>query len=447
MEEHVTPSSPLKTASALSGATLRELQQRAQAALSASREQAARLEADITRQLDEIAATLGDQIAADSQSATEAERHQADLAQMSAEFKVSRDSWLHERASLERERDDLQSQAAELDIINRASQDEWRNQLLDFEARLREQQGSWNEQRSEWVIARTELERERDELQHKFELALQDVQRLRERVAEMEHDLARRPGAAQTDSTELVALRAERDALAEQVEQLEARPTTPIDPDVEQQVSDLQRRFEMAVEDVRELKTKNAKLESQLSSAGTRPATPRHDAGAMDWESQKRRLLESLEDGASHEEDAASQQARATIEGTIEITDAVVAEKDRQLAELAAELAAIRNNPTENNEVRDQKITDLIDADEIIAEHRKRSQQMERETEDKLRAAELELSVERAKMARQKVELEELRTNLESQRQALEANGGLPMSSAPKRRWLSKLGIDGKDKE
>ena len=247
------------------------------------------------------------------------------------------------------------------------------------------------------MIARTELERERDELQHKFELALQDVQRLRERVAEMEHDLARRPGAAQADSTELVALRAERDALVEQVERLESRPTTQIDPDVEQQVSDLQRRFEMAVEDVRELKTKNAKLESQLASAGTHPATPQHDAGGMDWESQKRRLLASLEDGANREEDAASQQARATIEGTIEITDAVVAEKDRQLAQLTAELDALRNNPTEPNEVRDQKVIDLIDADEIIAEHRKRSQQMERETEDKLRAAELELSVERAK--------------------------------------------------
>ena len=94
MEEHVTPSSPLEAASALSGATLRELQQRAQAALSASREQAARLEADITRQLDEIAATLGDQIPTESQSTSEGERHQAELARMSAEFKVSRDSWM-----------------------------------------------------------------------------------------------------------------------------------------------------------------------------------------------------------------------------------------------------------------------------------------------------------------------------------------------------------------
>ena len=66
--------------------------------------------------------------------------------------------------------------------------------------------------------------------------------------------------------------------------------------------------------------------------------------------------------------------------------------------------------------------------------------------EDKLRAAELELSVERAKMARQKAELEELRSNLESQRQALRGERRhAPAPGTPRRRWLSKLGIDGKE--
>jgi hypothetical protein len=117
------------------------------------------------------------------------------------------------------------------------------------------------------------------------------------------------------------------------------------------------------------------------------------------------------------------------------------------IAELEAQLQGAKALPAEGDEDRSRKIDDLIDGDEIIAHHRQRSQQLERETEDKLRAAELELSVERAKMARQKVELEELRSNLESQRQLLEASGGTLAPGAPKRRWLSKLGIDGKDKD
>jgi hypothetical protein len=59
----------------------------------------------------------------------------------------------------------------------------------------------------------------------------------------------------------------------------------------------------------------------------------------------------------------------------------------------------------------------------------------------------LELSVERAKLARQKAELEELRANLESQRHQNEAAGVSAAPGTPRRRWLSKLGIDGKDKE
>jgi hypothetical protein len=283
-------------------------------------------------------------------------------------------------------------------------------------------------------------------LQQKFELALRDVQDLRERVSELEHDLARRPAADQVDSTELVALRAERDALAQQVEELEQRPPAQMDPDTEQQVSDLQRRFELAVEDVRELKTKNAKLESQLASAGSQPAA-RHDAGAMDWESQKKRMLAALEVTTAEEDDLARQQERVTIEGTIEITDSVVAEKDRLIAKLEAQLQLADTKPVESGDNRSRKIDDLIDGDEVIAQHRQRCQQLERETEDKLRAAELEMSVERAKIARQKVELEELQSNLESQRQLLEANGGTLAPGAPKRRWLSKFGIDGKDKE
>jgi chromosome segregation ATPase len=446
MEDSRSSSSAREAASALSASALRDLQQRAQAALAASREQAARLEADITRQLDQLAATLDEQIASDSGTAAKSDHLQAEVERLTAELKTTHDSWNQERVALEHERDEFKQQADELDARLHASQEEWRNQLLDFEARLQDQHSSWNEQRSEWTATRTALERERDESEQKFELALKDVQRLRERVAEMEHDLARRPEANQTDSAELVALRSERDTLAQRVEELQQRPATPLDAEVEQQLADLQRRFELAVEDVRDLKTKNAKLESQLAAASSaRPQSPQSDAGGMDWESQKRRMLAALE--GDNDSDPDRQQERATIEATIQMTDAVVAEKDRRIAELTAELEIARGQSVDSDDDRSRKINELVDADEIIAEHRKRSQQLEREMEAKLRAAELELSVERAKMARQKAELEELRANLESQRQLYESTGTIPPPGAPRRRWLSKLGIDGKDKE
>jgi hypothetical protein len=87
----------------------------------------------------------------------------------------------------------------------------------------------------------------------------------------------------------------------------------------------------------------------------------------------------------------------------------------------------------------------LVDADEVIAEHRKRVAQLEQEMENKLRAAELELSLERAKIAREKVELEELRADLQSQRPTYDPNGAAPAPGAPRRRWLSKLGLSGEE--
>lgn len=446
MEDSTSSSSAREAASALSASALRELQQRAQAALAASREQAARLEADITRQLDQLAATLDEQLASDSGSAAQSAHLQVEVERLTAELKTAADSWNQERAALEHERDEFKQQAEEIDARLRASQEEWRNQLLDFESRLQDQHSSWNEQRAEWTATRTALERERDEGQQKFELALKDVQRLRERVAEMEHDLARRPEANQVDSAELVALRVERDTLTQRVEELQQGSATQVDAEVEQQLADLQRRFELAVEDVRDLKTKNAKLESQLAAASSaRPQSPQSDAGGMDWESQKRRMLAALE--GDNDSNPEREQERTTIEATIHMTDAVVAEKDRRIAELITELEIARSQPVDSEDDRSRKINELVDADEIIAEHRKRSQQHEREMEAKLRAAELELSVERAKMARQKAELEELRANLESQRQLYESTGTIPPPGAPRRRWLSKLGIDGKEKE
>ena len=112
MEEHNSSLTPQESAAALSASALRELQQRAQTALAASREQAARLEAEINQQLDAIAATLGEQIALDSQSSVEADAFLAEAARLTDELAHSRAAWQTERADLEAERDSLSKNLA-----------------------------------------------------------------------------------------------------------------------------------------------------------------------------------------------------------------------------------------------------------------------------------------------------------------------------------------------
>lgn len=283
--------------------------------------------------------------------------------------------------------------------------------------------------------------KERDELQQKFDLALADVQRMRERTSELEQELARRPEAVAGESVEMVHLKTERDALAERVAELEKQLAEPTDSSADEEISNLRRRFELAVEDVRQLKTENAELQQKLASASAvGPASAAGDG--QDWESQKRRLLASLEDEGDHV-DAARREERATIENTIRITDEVVAEKDREISQLEARLSVAESAaPPEEPSAEDEALTDLLSSDEVIQQHRQRSAELEKELVDKLRAAELEMSVQRAKIAREQTELAEWRMELETLRASLgSSESGEGGGGPPKRRWLTKLGL------
>ena len=290
-----------------SAAALRELEERARAAISAQHGQMSRLEAQITQQLDTITSALAKEQANEADELKEVDIARAEVDRLHKELEESRAAWQLEKADDEAE---LLKLRAEVDAANsqqgeQAAEVEKRKRDLDArQAALEKLSSELSEREEKLCNERAEsksasdaehaaLERERDELQQKFELALEDVQRFRSRAAELEQELARRPETSQTDSAELVALRAERDALVERVEELECKPGAEVDADTKQEMADLRRRFELAVEDVRELKTKNAELEARLSDSPQRPAIS-SDGGAMDWESQKRRLLASL---------------------------------------------------------------------------------------------------------------------------------------------------------
>ena len=397
-----------------------------------------------------------------------------DAAGVTRQLEEQRTAWESERAALdeakaalEQEREELIGKASELTDEVAKLRDASTQQLADVQQQLNDQQAAWDEARTALENERQAVVKERDELteamarsgeelaaarkqaesagnldelQHKFDLALEDVQRLRRRVAELEQELAARPAVDETDSVELVHLRSERDTLAERVAKLEQQPAQPADGDAAQEVADLQRRFELAVEDVRELKKTNSRLEAQLaegrsSSASAVPAP----AGEGSWEARKKQMLASLE-GEIDDGDEERRAERATIENTIAITDDVVANKDREIAALKALLA----EGVGRDAADEAALNELIDADAVIQKHRDKIAQLEREMHDKLRAAELELSVERAKIAREQAQLADLRADLDSMRPVGGA-GNSDGCHAPKRRWLAKLGLAGDD--
>ncbi len=242
---------------------------------------------------------------------------------------------------------------------------------------------------------------------------------------------------------ELDELRAERQHLLDRLAQSENDPGSHPQTELsEQQHDDLRRRFEMAVEDVRELKACNAELEEKLRQGvrGEQAAVTNSpsDTG-LDWAAQKQRLLAQLDDFDDDDEEEA--RDKLAVDGAIRITDQVVAEKEKEIVELKAQLAKA---PAEQE--HHAGAADLIGNDEAIQSERAKLIQLQDDWKQKLRKAEIEISVEKAKVARERTQLEEQLHVYEARLAEQEANGPTSSDSNKpkklgKRKWLSRLGL------
>ncbi|HUT88500.1 MAG TPA: hypothetical protein VMY37_03330, partial [Thermoguttaceae bacterium] len=203
-----------------------------------------------------------------------------------------------------------------------------------------------------------------------------------------------------------------------------------------------------AMEDLRELKARNAELESQLTQAQARGArAPSAVGGALDWEAEKKRILAALESDFD-EEDEEQKGERLQLEQVVQRTNQILAEKKREIADLQ-QLLADQSSNLGGVAVGAAALGEIFDQDAVIREQRDNLKKLQGEWEEKLRQAEVDLSVERAKIARE-------RAGIEEKIRAMEERGGRretdPRSASPQApekpsrgRWLARLGIKGAD--
>jgi septal ring factor EnvC (AmiA/AmiB activator) len=246
----------------------------------------------------------------------------------------------------------------------------------------------------------------------------------------------------QSNSVELTTLRADRDALLGRVADAESKAAKAAESAPNsQQAADMQRRFELAVEDVRDLKRRNSLLEEELATLKASGGSKGADGAGTDWESCKRRLMASLE-----AEDAPRGNERLTIEGTIRITDEVIAEKDREVKQLSRRLREA--DPENDTAVSADTRHALASNDEIRAE-REKLDQLQHEWQEKLRQAEIDISIERAKIARERAQIEERLNKIEEEEAIRAANAPIVPGQPPRQpnrgRWLERLGLKDKD--
>lgn len=309
----------------------------------------------------------------------------------------------------------------------------------------------FKQQRSERIA---EFERRRAELeslaaanQSQQQAAEREVLELRDKIAALqsEHqaelDRAGQAAPQAADSGELLKLKAERDSLKKRLTAAEAKAADAkttggkADEAEQRKRDDLQRRFEMAVEEVRELKRANSELESKLKAKGS-GAAPALGGGGLDWEAQKQKLLASLE--ADDDDDEETVEERASIEATIRITDEVVAQKDREIAALKQQLEDAGGGSGADLAA----VASLLDSDEIIRQEREKLAQAQAEWREKIGQAEIEISVQRAKIARERTEIDEKARQFQIDQDNRPMNADGSDSGKPTRgRWLARLGL------
>jgi hypothetical protein len=219
------------------------------------------------------------------------------------------------------------------------------------------------------------------------------------------------------------------------------------------QINDL--RYEVDL-----LTKRNIELESVASSAeaSNQAAPVELDDSSLSWEERKQRILDQLENDTFDAENFLSQLQSENREdqrladrddmGARERAIEYIHQLHTELHELrrqvehyrehAQHLAAIENAPDTSS---------ILDEDEVIQAERERLRELEAEWEEKFRRSEIEASLERAKLARQRMEVEQKNRLLEQRISELEnqlKSGDRPDAGT---RWMAKLGLLGNRSE
>jgi hypothetical protein len=268
------------------------------------------------------------------------------------------------------------------------------------------------------------------------------VQELAGQIAAREAETAAQRRAI---ARELKARRAAQREAREQLAQTATKSTVATGDAAD--LDDLRRRYEMSLEDLRDLKARNAELQQQLAAAKSAgPAAAPQKGGALNWEAEKQRILAALE--SDSDGGKPTKEERLKVEDVLHRTDQLLADKDREIEELKKVLDHQSDN-LGSVAVGAAALGEMFDKDAIVQEERESLRRLQEEWREKLRRAEIDISMERAKIARERAQVEERLRLLESQ--AATAAGDKPNETdkegTPVRgRWLARLGLkDGND--
>lgn len=263
----------------------------------------------------------------------------------------------------------------------------------------------------------------------------------------------------------------ESEATAEQLE---------VNTSASQQVKELlaevdhwQHKAEDLEQQNQDLATKiaNHSVQESIGSSQTASSNPaNHDL--LSWEDRKALIYRQMEDDTFDADSFVNTLQQSSSQAVGEQLDSeggnldptalvnkLISELERHEKELSnreeelGELRCILEQRTEIQQLPEADpsqgvaigaaaIAQMLDNDELICDERERLQEMQTEWEEKFRKVEIEASLERAKLSRERQELAKKNVELEEQLEHLRRENNLAKGTdSKKRRWMTELGI------
>jgi hypothetical protein len=197
---------------------------------------------------------------------------------------------------------------------------------------------------------------------------------------------------------------------------------------------DLQRHellLDAVSEQLEELSAQMSPSERRTVSSRPAPAAP-PSTPPTNWEQAKQRLLQELENGDDPSTEPVVEETPVVARSSRRDLEQLVTQKDAEIAELRRQLAA---GPARSAE------SALLDADEVVQRERAHLRRLQEEWQEKLKKAEIDISIERAKLARERTQLDERLQSAQRDGTDSTSAGSDPTGKAHRNRWLSRLGL------
>ncbi|WP_372719913.1 hypothetical protein [Novipirellula sp.] len=220
-----------------------------------------------------------------------------------------------------------------------------------------------------------------------------------------------------------------------------------------------------------ELKRQNSDLAAKVANASVRKSTSDTASDfteALSWEERKQLILRQMEEDCFDAETFLTQTVQSRLSDAGEAGEpecevdpvAFVEELTAEISRLQQQNERFEKEIGELNHLLEQRpqsaaggmaigaaaIAEMIDADELIQEERQRLQTLQTQWEEKFRQAEIEASLERAKLSRERQEVATKLADLDEQLDRLRRDAAQNQSGeGHSRKWLAKLGLAGDD--